>query len=171
MAFLRALNVGNRRVKMDRLRELFGGLGYTNVATFIASGNVIFDAPSRDTGRLAATIEAHLESSLGFDVPTMVRTPAQIAESIAAAREEDGHALHVVFLERTPTPAEAARIAALCNEVDRFEVGDQQLRWWCRGGMGESTVTSTRLERAAGMRGTARSVVSLRKLMESIGTA
>jgi uncharacterized protein (DUF1697 family) len=171
VAFLRALNVGHRRVKMDRLRDLFAELGFTGVATFIASGNVIFDARGRDAVKLAASIEAHLASSLGFDVPTMVRTPAEIAAAIAAAHEQEDHVLHVVFLERAPTPAEAARIVALGNEVDRFEVAGRELRWWCRGGMGDSTVSGVQLERAAGMHGTARSIVSLRKLMAMVGPA
>ena len=44
VAFLRAINVGGHNVKMDRLRELFEALGLSNVETFIASGNVIFDS-------------------------------------------------------------------------------------------------------------------------------
>jgi uncharacterized protein (DUF1697 family) len=169
VAFLRALNVGNRRVKMDRLRDLLTELRLGNVTTFIASGNVIFDAPGRDATKLAATIAAHLETSLGFNVPTLVRTPAEIAEAVAATREQEGHALHLVFLERAPTADEAARIVALGNDVDRFEVAGRELRWWCRGRTSDSTVTATRLERAAGMRGTARSISSLRKLMELAG--
>ncbi len=44
VAFLRAVNVGGRTVKMDLLRELFAQLQFKNIETFIASGNVIFDA-------------------------------------------------------------------------------------------------------------------------------
>ena len=42
VALLRGINVGGRNVKMDRLREIFESLGFSNVETFIASGNVIF---------------------------------------------------------------------------------------------------------------------------------
>ena len=44
IAFLRAINITGRTIKMDRLRALFAELGLANVATFIASGNVLFDA-------------------------------------------------------------------------------------------------------------------------------
>ena len=60
VAFLRAINVGGRRVKMHHLRELFESLGFSNVETFIASGNVIFDSPAEDTRKLEQRIEDHL---------------------------------------------------------------------------------------------------------------
>ena len=47
IAFLRAINVGGRHtVKMDFLRDFFESLGFSNVETFIASGNVVFDSSS-----------------------------------------------------------------------------------------------------------------------------
>ena len=63
VAFLRAINVGGHTVKMERLRELFAELGLANVETFIASGNVIFDAPSGDAGALERQIEQHLHAA------------------------------------------------------------------------------------------------------------
>ena len=74
IAFLRAINVGGRTVKMDRLRGLFEHLGYADVETFIASGNVIFQSPAEDTRALEQQIEAHLAASLGYEVATFVRT-------------------------------------------------------------------------------------------------
>ena len=63
VAFLRAINVGGHNVKMDRLRELFEALGLTNVETFIASGNVIFDSPATNTQVLEKEIEDHLSGN------------------------------------------------------------------------------------------------------------
>ena len=56
VAFLRGINLGHRRIKMDRLRQLFEEMKFTGVATFIASGNVIFSSPARDGRKLAAQI-------------------------------------------------------------------------------------------------------------------
>jgi uncharacterized protein (DUF1697 family) len=168
VAFLRAINVGRRRVKMADLRERFVELGFTNVDTFIASGNVIFDTPSRAVRTLTSTIESHLETSFGFDVAAMLRSPSEIAHVIDGAEERDGHALHAIFLDREAMPDERARIIALNNDVDCFSVGDRVLYWWCRGGAGVSTVSGPTLERAAGMRGTGRSIKSLRRLLEKV---
>ena len=74
IAFLRAINVGGRTVKMDRLRGLFEQVGYADVETFIASGNVIFRSPAEDTQALERQIEAHLAASLGYEVAAFVRT-------------------------------------------------------------------------------------------------
>ena len=50
VAFLRAINVGGHVVTMDQLRAAFQELGFDDVETFIASGNVIFSSPAKDPG-------------------------------------------------------------------------------------------------------------------------
>ena len=52
IAFLRAINVGGRTVKMDHLRQLFADLGFAGATTFIASGNVIFASKARNAAGL-----------------------------------------------------------------------------------------------------------------------
>ena len=74
IAFLRAINVGGRTIKMDHLRTLFAQMGFADVATFIASGNVIFDSPETDTVVLERTIEDGLQDMLGYRVDTFIRT-------------------------------------------------------------------------------------------------
>ena len=65
IALLRAINVGGHTVKMEQLRGLFADIGFANVETFIASGNVIFDALSADEAALATQIEHSLAQALG----------------------------------------------------------------------------------------------------------
>ncbi|MCC6988430.1 MAG: DUF1697 domain-containing protein, partial [Acidobacteria bacterium] len=83
IAFLRAVNVGGRLVKMDELRAHVAAAGGHDVETFIASGNVIFSSPVTDTARLERTLEAQLQKAFGFAVPTLIRTTAQVAEAAA----------------------------------------------------------------------------------------
>lgn len=64
VALLRAINVGGRTVKMDALRAVFGDLGFGNVETFIASGNVLFEAPGKPAV-LESQIETALNQALG----------------------------------------------------------------------------------------------------------
>src|SRR5882672_8923035 len=78
VAFLRAINVGGHTVKMDHLRLLFEGLGFSNVETFIASGNVIFNSPSKSTTALEKKIEARLQETLGYEVATFIRSTAEL---------------------------------------------------------------------------------------------
>ena len=57
IAFLRAINVGGHTVTMDRLRQLFTGLGLKDVETFIASGNVIFSSAARSIRYVISSAE------------------------------------------------------------------------------------------------------------------
>ncbi|RYX83208.1 DUF1697 domain-containing protein [bacterium] len=82
IAFLRGINVGGHRVKMEKLRELFRELGFSNVRTYIQTGNVFFESPETDCEVLTAQIEAHLLQSLGYEVPTFLRIPAKLEPSL-----------------------------------------------------------------------------------------
>src|SRR2546426_4439388 len=79
VAFLRAINVGGHTVKMDHLRLLFEALGFSNVETFIASGNVIFDSKSKNTKALEEKIEGCLYETLGYPVSTFIRSTVEVA--------------------------------------------------------------------------------------------
>ena len=78
VAFLRGINLGKRRLSMSRLKALFEEIGFDDVETFIASGNVLFSSKARDAGRLDRAIAKHLESALGYDVDTFLRTAAEV---------------------------------------------------------------------------------------------
>lgn len=74
VAFLRGINVGGHTVKMDVLKRAFEDLGYTNVQTVLASGNVVFEAQEVDV----LALETKLEEACGFAVPCIVRTMAEV---------------------------------------------------------------------------------------------
>ena len=84
VAFLRAINIGKRLVKMDRLKKVFEELKFKNVKTFINSGNIIFEATTKDKEQLAGKIEKKLKTSLGFEVLTMIRTEKELASIVKA---------------------------------------------------------------------------------------
>lgn len=70
-AFLRAINVGGHVVKMDRLRELFESLGFSNIETFIASGNVIFESTSKNVKTLKRRLRTSCAKRLGMKSPRL----------------------------------------------------------------------------------------------------
>ena len=175
VAFLRAINVGWHTVKMDRLRALFADLGLANVETFIASGNVLFDAPSAKTEKLETRIEQQLEKALGYEVPTYIR-PLEALAAVATdhpfhTHEADGHALSIGFLKSPLDSAHAARLAALANDYDDFHIHDRQVYWRCRGRMSNSKLFGKVLDRAIGAPATFRNVTTIRKLAAKIATA
>ncbi len=147
IAFLRGINLGNRRIKMEDLRALFEVLKFRKVATFIASGNVLFETAIADDAKLAAKIAAHLEQSLGYEVDTFVRTRAEVAGIVAAepfSRQEqlipDEHIVHVGFLREPLDPAKAAGLAAIRSATDAFHVTDREFYWLYRGARSSDSV-------------------------------
>lgn len=107
VALLRAVNLGPRnRVPMAELREHLGALGYAEVRTLLASGNVVLDAPAKG---LAEDLRTAISERFGVDTPVIVRSGRQIAKIVADNPFPDagGKALHVLFLEE-PCPAAAA---------------------------------------------------------------
>src|SRR5215467_1336756 len=78
-AFLRAINAGpGRVVRMKVLRHAFESLGFSGVETFLKSGNVIFETRARDAGTLKKKIERRLHQALGYKVPVLIRTHAEV---------------------------------------------------------------------------------------------
>ncbi len=170
IAFLRAINVGGHTVKMQRLRELFEEMGFANVATFIASGNVIFDAPPGDTSALEERIGAGLKEALGYEVATFVRTPAQVAQIArstpfgAGEGPPEGSTLYIGFLADAPPPEATERLAALANETDSFHVDGKEVYWLCHKTISQSQFSGSRLERTLAMPATLRNVTTVRRL-------
>src|SRR3954469_13252700 len=73
-AFLRGINVSNRRANKDQLRSCFEALGYEEVTTFRASGNVIFVAGRESLAAMTARIEQALVGSLGSGGPSLLHS-------------------------------------------------------------------------------------------------
>ena len=145
VALLRGINLGKRRIKMDLLRSFFVALDFTDVETFIASGNVLFASPIRSAPKLEQMIERHLKKELGYDVDTFLRTRAEVAAVAAsrpfgAAHDDETTTINVCFCKEPPSAADARRLEAIRTDVDEFKVIGREFYWLCRIKMSESKV-------------------------------
>jgi uncharacterized protein (DUF1697 family) len=134
-AFLRAINVGGRRITGPDLCVPFTGMGFSEVASFRASGNVIFDSPRKPS---AARIETGLEEALGYDVGVFLRTRAEMLALAAADPFGAEGKYHVWFLKGLPTAAKQKEVLALSTDDDQLAFGDRELFWMPRGRMIEA---------------------------------
>lgn len=170
IAFLRAINVGGHTVKMERLRTLFGELGFSQVETFIASGNVIFAAPKADVQALEKQIENHLRQSLGYEVATFIRTPSELAAIAAyqpfprAELDAAGHSQYIAFVSAPPTAAAQQKLMIFNSNINEFHVHDREIYWLCRTSMHKSTFSGALLEKTLGMAATLRNMTTVKKL-------
>lgn len=171
-ALLRAVNVGGRTVRMEELRAIFDGMGFEDVRTLLASGNVLFSAADEPAG-LRARIEQALQSVLGYEVKTFIRSAVEMAavvESGPYTPEEiaGATAFNVAFLERPLRKPEQSAVMALRTPVDDFRIQGRELFWLCRVKQSESEFSNARLERVAGIRSTIRSWNTVRKLTAAL---
>ncbi len=169
VAFLRAVNVGGRIVKMDELRGLFAEAGLSEVETFIASGNVIFSTNTTAMAPLEQKIERQLKAALGYDVPALIRTTAEVAAAAArtpyAAQDVEAAGAFVAALLRGPLDAAGKKgLAGLESPSDRFVVHGREVYWLAQAKQSETTITIVKFERAVGRTATMRAMTSLRKL-------
>lgn len=169
VAFLRAINVGGHVVKMDALRAHFETLGFTDVKTFIASGNVLFTSRSKVGARLERTIERHLHTSLGYEVKTFVRTAEEVA-AIAAhkpfteAQLRTAHAVNVGFFAAPVGPAVTRALMALRTDDDDFHVRGREVYWLRRKSWNEGTLDYAVFERTLKATATFRGVNTVSRL-------
>ncbi|MBI1741580.1 DUF1697 domain-containing protein [Candidatus Acetothermia bacterium] len=170
IALLRAINVGGHTVKMDHLRQLFESLGFSRVETFIASGNVAFEATAKNPKILERKIENKLRKALGYDVATFVRTDAELV-SIAnykpfqQADLDSAVALNIAFLADTLDDQSRQKLMALRTEIDDFHVHAREIYWLCRKQQSESTFSNAVLEKTLGMRSTLRGANTIKKMV------
>ncbi len=174
-AFLRAVNVGGHIVKMEDLRRHLAAMGLANVETLIASGNVVFDAPTKSAETLRAIIEAGLQKSLGYQVKTFVRSAEEIAavagqQPFPAARAKSAKVLLVGFAD-APVAAEIARKwLSFKSEVDDFQVKGRELYWLCQIGQSQSPLFKVPIERVLGIAITFRNMNTVRKIAAKVAS-
>lgn len=167
VAFLRAINVGGHTVKMEHLNKLFVELGFSNVETFIASGNVIFETTAKNTAVLEKKIEAHLEKSLGYEVDTFLRTIQEVAEiekrsPFMAKKKEDS--VYVAFLHETPNTASTSALTALKNKANDFAILEREV-YWMRLNKEDPLFLKNPLEKVIKLSATMRNMTTINKLV------
>lgn len=170
VAFLRAINVGGHTVKMELLRQQFETLGFSGVETFIASGNVVFEAVSEDDKDLEMKIEHELCEAFGYKVATFVRTVAELVDiaNYQPFRQSDldqAAAFNVAFLTSVPSDESQQRLMALRTDIDNFSVHGREIYWLCRKKQSESTFSNAVLEKTLGRPSTLRGVNTIKKMV------
>ena len=168
VAFLRAINVGGRTVRMDALKALFERMGFADVETFIASGNVVFRTGSKSLASAERRIERHLQDALGYRVDAFLRTDAEVAAAaqppFTSAVSAAAVAINVGFV-RDPLDAAAEKtVRGFETGIDRFRVRGREVYWLCRKKQSESTFSGARFERALGVQVTFRGLSTIERL-------
>ena len=171
IALLRAVNVGGRSLKMANLIALANDLGFTNPRTLLQSGNLVFESSTRGDAKLEGQLEAEAAKRFGFQVDFMLRSAAEWRALVTAnpfpdkARDDPGHLL-VMPLKTAPAKGALETLRAAIKGPELAEVVGREAYLVYPAGIGPSKLTITVIERALGVRGTARNWNTVTKLAE-----
>lgn len=183
VVLLRGVNVGGRSIPMLTLRDFLVGLGWTGVASYIQSGNLVGipPQPSGDSSQVATGIESALAKGLGFTIPVIVLVREELATAIRDnpfASEPDPRSVHLIAFTEHRTSEQRDRLAALQSALaeqgsrDRAICCDRVVYLHTPDGFGRSklAVAATRLPGdPVAAAGTARNWRTVRKLADLMG--
>ncbi len=153
LAFLRAINLGkNRRVPMAQLKEVLGSAGYTGVETHLATGNVRVETPKRSRASVEKDIEGILSRTFGFEVPTIVLSPKELAQVYdeAVALDVSAQRKYLTLLKDEPTQEVIEELDAWAAPGEGAKVLGRAVYWWIDHPNAAARMSNARVERQLG---------------------
>lgn len=176
VALLAGVNLGaSTTLPMAELRQVFTGLGFAQVRTYIQSGNVIFGAPAQDERRLISDLQAAIERDLGKQVTVLLRTGPELAAVLSANpftdRQDDPTKLLVTFLAEKPPADRVAKLVPPPGETGELALVGREVFVNVPDGYGRSKLSNAFVAKALGVPATTRNWRSVAKLCELAAAA
>ena len=167
VVLLRAVNLGARnKVPMAELRGLLEDAGFENVRTHLASGNVLLDGP-RSRVAVAAELERLVADAFGVETAAIMRTPKELAATIAAHPfGRDTAETYVAFLAARPNDAAAAEFQRAHGDASRTVLSGADVYLKLAHGVHGAHLSVGRLERLLGVPATLRNWRTIAALTE-----
>ncbi len=153
ISLLRGINVGGQKqIRIPELAKLYEDAGFTNVRTYVQSGNIIFDTSERDQSVLSEVIERRILKIYKFSVEAFIRTPKdfkQLSDNnpFLKARHEDPAKLHVTFLKSTPAKSQINKIEIPDGSTDEYYIKEKEIYLFCPNGYGRTKLSNTFFEK------------------------
>jgi uncharacterized protein (DUF1697 family) len=174
IGFLRAVNIGKRQFKTADLRAALVGAGYTDVETYIQTGNIKIATPLRSRAKVEAELEKLFLADRGFDVVTMVFSPTELTRLAADADKiandhpyEYGH--YLSLLKKEPTAKGKAAVEGLSGNGETLVVRGRAVHLLYDIPYGQAKNSNAQVEKVLGP-ATNRSAKVIRALAEKWGS-
>jgi len=161
-AFLRGINVGgHRKLPMAELRTAMEDAGFSAVATYLASGNLVFAADHHDRAALTSTIEDLIATNWGYDdVPVVLRTHSELEKAYETSPHRDSGVdpkwRFLALLSEAPSEAAVGNIDLEALNPDVFTIDGDHAHVLLPHGAAKSKLTTTYLEKHLGVIATMR---------------
>jgi uncharacterized protein (DUF1697 family) len=173
ISILRGINVsGQKKILMADLKEVYESLGFTNVVTYIQSGNVLFNSDNKySENELKVQIKKAIEEKYDFQVPIIVFSIEFLKNIVSnnpflKEREIDIEKLHVTYLVEIPSKEKLELIKNVDFSPDRFSIIDSAVYVYCPGGYGKTKLSNTFFETKLKVKATTRNWKTTLKLIE-----
>jgi uncharacterized protein (DUF1697 family) len=170
VAFLRGVNLGpNNKISMPQLRAMAEDLGYTEVATYINSGNLIVRS-AKKAGALEREIANAIKDTFGHSIDIAVRTPAQLKKILVENPYQDGNPsqVTVAFLTKPPASDAKQKVAAVARDYEPFTFSGQQVYVNYSQGIGKSKLAE-KFSAVIGVSSTVRNIRTIEKVLALCG--
>ena len=171
VAFLRAINVGGRTVKKEKLKDIFVALGFRDVETFKQSGNVIFESDFANLDEVETRIEKMLLKALGYEVPAFLRTVAYLEDLVRSSPEvkDEKTSLMVTLLPgQAPGPLLPLPLTIPKSKAEIVSASDSEVFSLTHGG-GEGGLPNPFLESRLKVKATTRNMNVIREIVRNYG--
>lgn len=173
VSLLRGINVsGQKKIKMAELKELYESLYFTNVTTYIQSGNVVFCSPEKDAKKIQKQIEQKIEEVYEFTVPTIILTANKLKNTLSnipfGLDKIDTSKLCFVFLDSTPEKLLVDNILSFNTDEEKIVVLEDVIYFYTLIGFGKTKLTNNLFEKKLKVNATSRNWKTTNKLSEMI---
>lgn len=173
IALLRGINVsGQKKIKMTDLRSLFESVGFTDVQTYIQSGNIAFKSKLTDIDEIKNLIEQKIQHIYIFFVPTLILTESVLSKTIMNnpynLESHDITKLCVTFLESTPKKELVKNLYEYSKYDELFEIKQNIIYLYCPNGFGRAKINNNFIEKKLKVNATTRNWKTTIKLHEMI---
>jgi uncharacterized protein (DUF1697 family) len=174
IAFLRAVNVGQRKYPMAELREALTTAGFEEVETHIQTGNVLFRTGLRSRAKVIAALEKAMLEDRGFEVPVVLMTPEELTaaydEALAFAKGKKLQGHYLSLLANPPTKQGTKDLEARSTDGEEVKVGDRAAHLMLSTRpYHEATIGNAEVERHLGV-ATTRNLTVITKLADKWGS-
>ncbi len=172
ISLLRGINVAGKVIRMADLKTMYESLGFSDVTTYIQSGNVIFGSPGKNPDAIAGMIVEGVRKKFGFDVTVIVRQPGEMTKIIRknpfiGRNGVNDKGLYITFLQQKVSAPLVKALGPMAAETnDEYEVLGTEIYLHCHAGYGKTLLNNSFFERELKVRATTRNWNTLNVLAE-----
>lgn len=167
ISILRGINVsGQKKIKMADLKNLYEGLGFKNVQTYIQSGNVVFEHREATATDLQQIIFDAIQNHYGFEVPNIILSLQVVETALKKNPFKDIDKMYFTFLAETPTKENIEKLYTYSFDEEYYELIDKVVYFHSPNGAGRAKMSNNFFENKLKVMATSRNLNTTRKLLE-----